>query len=97
MAVECTLVESKSLDMVRMEFMCGEKKVEFMINMGKDTVRTILGELVQNYSKLFGESPSAEAVGEWTENLRTFFPIRVGRFLVYKTITQGEKKSRNVH
>ena len=59
----------------------------------KDTVRTILGtELVQNYSKLFGESPSAEAVGEWTENLRTFFPIRVGRFLVYKTITQGEKK-----
>lgn len=89
MAIECTLVESKSLDMVRMEFMCGgDKKVEFMISVGKDTVKTILGELVQNYSKLFEESPSSEAVREWTEKLRMFFPIRVGRFLVYKTIAQ---------
>ena len=85
------MVESKSLDMVRMEFMCGEKKVEFMISVGKDTVRTILGELVQNYSKLFEESPSSEAVREWTEKLRMFFPIRVGRFLVYKT-TIAQKK-----
>lgn len=93
MAVECTLVESKSLDMVRMEFMCGEKKVEFMIRVGKDTVKTILGEIVQNYEQMFGEMPSANAVGEWTENLRMFFPRRIGRFLVYRSV---ETKSRNV-
>tara|TARA_B100000674_G_C37148470_1_gene605433 strand:- start:24 stop:254 length:231 start_codon:yes stop_codon:yes gene_type:complete len=74
-----------------MEFVCGEKKVEFIIRVGKDTVKTILGEIVQNYQQMFGESPSSSAIGEWTENLRTSFPRRIGRFLVYKAI-QTEKK-----
>ena len=91
MAVECTSVESRSLGTVRMEFVCDGKKVEFVIRVGTDTVKTILGEIVQNYERMFGEGPSADGVREWTENLRTFFPRQVGRFLVYQTIVRVEQ------
>lgn len=92
MAVECVSVESKSLDRVQMEFVVDDKKVEFVIRVGVDTVKEVLGEIVQNYTRLFSESPSAAAVEEWAENLRTFFPKKVGRFLVYKTVMQKKKR-----